>query len=338
MKLYTCTLDRENPLRVYGLNPYYDGEGFSKCHKEILEKIPRVAELGSRSCGGRICFRTNSKSVTLRMTLKYVCYDIGMSTFACSSADVYIGPRPTAYFAGLLTPPGEMREKENVTAERTFYKSAEMEDITVMLPRNETITAFSVEIEDEAELCAPTPYHNARPVVFYGSSITEGGCPTRIGCNYVSLLSNRLNIDILNYGFSGNARGELQFADYIIAQNPSLFVYDYDHNAPTPQWLADTHAPFYHRIRKALPNLPIIMMTRPDFVCDEDAEQRRAIIRKTYDDAVSMGDKLVRFINGKNFFPDQRRSECSVDTIHPNDTGFAMMADAVAPYIMEFLF
>lgn len=337
MKRYDCTPDRENPLHVYGLLPYYEGEGFSKCRKSILKAIPRIEGLGHRSCGGRICFRTNAETFTLRMTLEQVCYDIGMSTYACSSADVYIGARPTAVFVGLLTPPGEMREKQNVTAERTFRKSGEMEDITVFLPRNETVTAFSVEIDDDAILSAPTPYRNAVPVVFYGSSITEGGCPTRIGCNYVSVLSNRLNIDVCNYGFSGNARGDLQFADYIIEQKPSVFVYDYDHNAPTPEWLADTHAAFFRRVREALPDMPIIMMTRPDFLCDEDAAKRRAIIRKTYDDAVAAGDKLVRFIDGGAIFPDYLRSQCSVDTIHPNDLGFCLMANALEPYLNEFL-
>jgi len=337
MKLYTCTPETDNPLRVFGLLPYYDGEGFSKCHRDILEKIPRIAGFGTRSCGGRICFRTDSRIVRLRMKLAYVCYDIGISTYGCSSADVYIGARPTAEFAGLLTPPGDMREKKDAVAEREFRKSGEMEDITVILPRNETVTEFSVEIEDDASLLPPTPYRNARPVVFYGSSITEGGCPTRVGCNYVSLLSNRLNIDVINYGFSGNARGDLNFAEYILRANPAVFVYDYDHNAPTPQWLADTHAPFFRLIREARPDLPIIMMTRPDFLCDEDAAARRAVVRKTYEDALAAGDRLVRFVDGGTFFPPHLRRDCSVDTCHPNDLGFFFMAEALMPYINEFL-
>ncbi|MBQ8576862.1 MAG: hypothetical protein IJ449_02690 [Clostridia bacterium] len=337
MKVFHCTPDKENPLRVFGLNPYYDGEGFSKCHKAIRDEIRHIAPFGVRSCGGRICFRTNAHTFTLRMTIAHLCYDIGMSTYSCSSADVYIGARPTSFFAGLLNPPGEMREKDNVTAERTFVKSGEMEDVTVFLPRNETVTAFSVEIDDDAVLEAPTPYRNAHPVAFYGSSITEGGCSTRVGCNYISILSNRLNIDVLNYGFSGSARGDLAFADYIIAQNPSIFVYDYDHNAPTPEFLADTHAPFFWRVRNALPHLPIIMMSRPDYLRDEDAARRRAIIKKTYDDAVASGDKLVRFVDGGKFFPDHLTAVCSLDTVHPNDTGFLMMADALTPYLNEFL-
>lgn len=337
MKTYTCTPDRENPLRVFGLLPYYDGEGFSKCHRSILETIPRIAGLGARSCGGRICFRTNAKTMTLRMTLAYVCYDIGISTYGCSSADVYLGARPNAVFAGLLNPPGDKRETSGAVAVRTFPLCGEWQDITVILPRNETVTAFSVEIDDDADIAPPTPYRNERPVVFYGSSITEGGCPTRVGCNYVSLLSNRLNIDVINYGFSGNARGDLRFAEYILRANPSVFVYDYDHNAPTPEHLAETHEPFYRLIRDARPDLPIIMMTRPDFLCDDDAARRRAIVRKTYENALAAGDRLVRFIDGGNFFPPALRRDCSVDTCHPNDMGFHYMAEAVTPHLLDFL-
>ncbi len=337
MKTYHVTPDRQNPMRVYGLIPYYDGEGFSKCHRSILDVIPRIDALGSRSCGGRICFRTNAKTLTLHMTLACVCYDIGISTYGCSSADIYIGARPNAPFAGLLNPPGDMREKTNAEAVRTFRLSGEWQDVTILLPRNETVTAFSAEIDDDAQIAPPTPYRNARPVVFYGSSITEGGCPTRIGCNYVSLLSNRLNLDVINYGFSGNARGDLRFAEYILKSDPSVFVYDYDHNAPTPDELAATHEPFFRLIRNARPDLPIIMMTRPDFLCDADAAARRAIVRRTYENALAAGDRLVRFIDGGTFFPPALRRDCSVDTCHPNDMGFHYMAEAVTPHLLDFL-
>ena len=170
MKTFICTPERQNPMRVFGLLPYYDGEGFSKCHRAILEQIPRIAGLGARSCGGRICFRTNTKKLVLRMTLAHVCYDIGISTYGCSSADVYIGMRPNAKFVGLLNPPGDKREQSDVTAERIFYLNGDWQDVTIVLPRNETVTAFAAEIDDDAEIAEPTPYRNTRPVVFYGSS------------------------------------------------------------------------------------------------------------------------------------------------------------------------
>lgn len=335
MKTLSPSPDNRGPVRVFGLAPYTDGEGFSKCHRSILEAIPRIAGLGHRSCGGRICFRTNAPSFKLRMALEHVSVDIGIAMFGASSADVLAGDRPSSRFLGLLNP--SVYSDNAAVIEKTFYKHSDaMEDITVVLPRNETVTDFSVSVDDDFAVEAPTPYRNEKPILFYGSSITEGGCPTRVSCNYVSMVSNRLNLDIRNYGFSGNARGDLQFADYMIKQDPCLIVYDYDHNAPTPEWLADTHEPFFKRLRAALPGVPVIMMSRPAFIGNDDEEKRRAIIRSTYEHALAAGDKLVRFLDGGTFFPKERLAECSVDIVHPNDIGFAYMTDALIPVLKEF--
>ena len=335
MRFTDCTPDAACPLKVSGLPPFYEGEGFSKCHRSILEAIPRIAWLGHRSCGGRVRFRARTDHFVLRMTLEHVGVDVGMSIFAASSANVYAGTGPQSRFVGLLGP----REYSEgpVSVEGTFWKSAEVEDVTVFLPRNETVTDFSVGVEDGVEIEPPLPYRNTRPVAFYGSSITEGGCCTRVGMSYVAQLSRRLGIDIVNYGFSGNAQGAPEFADYIVKVNPYALVYDYDHNAPSPQWLRDTHASFFKRIRAALPELPVLMMARPDFWLNDDGRERHAIVRATYDEAVAAGDGKVWYIDSRTFFPSERLFDCSVDTIHPNDLGFTFMADAVEPVLAEML-
>lgn len=51
-------------------------------------------------------------------------------------------------------------------------------------------------------------------------------------------------MDYINYGFPGNARGELAVAEYIKNIDMSAFVYDYDHNAETSEDLQRTHKPF----------------------------------------------------------------------------------------------
>ncbi|MBO5671519.1 MAG: hypothetical protein J6S41_08225, partial [Clostridia bacterium] len=107
-------------------------------------------------------------------------------------------------------------------------------------------------------------------------------------------------------------------------------------NAPSPAELAATHEPFFRLIREARPDLPIIMMTRPDFGCD-DAAERRPIVRRTYENALAAGDRLVRFIDGGTFFPPALIRDCSIDCCHPNDMGFHYMAEAVAPHILDFL-
>ena len=92
---------------------------------------------------------------------------------------------------------------------------------------------------------SPTPYVVEKPIVFYGSSITEGGCASRVTNAYPALLSKWLNADYINLGFSGSAKGEIPVAEFIAEQSMSAFVYDYDHNAPNPEHLAATHEAFF---------------------------------------------------------------------------------------------
>ena len=88
------------------------------------------------------------------------------------------------------------------TAQKTFYTSNETEDITLFLPRNEIIANVEVTVPDDASVEPPTPY-KYDPILFYGSSITEGGCCCRTTNVYNAIISNRLNVDYYNYGFSG---------------------------------------------------------------------------------------------------------------------------------------
>ena len=93
--------------------------------------------------------------------------------------------------------------------------------------------------------------------------------------------------------------------------------------------------PMFRKIRAAHPDLPIIMMSRPDGSHLADKEPRNAIIRKTYETAVASGDKNVYFIDGIELFEDGWRDLCTVDGCHPTDIGFFFMAKRVLQLIEE---
>lgn len=83
----------------------------------------------------------------------------------------------------------------------------------------------------------------------------------------------------------------------------SLFVMDYDHNAPDLEFLQKTHEPFFHIVRKANPELPIVILSRPDTdKFPEDSCRRRDIIRQTYRNALEAGDRKVWFVDGEPFW------------------------------------
>ena len=116
----------------------------------------------------------------------------------------------------------------------------------------------------------------------------------------------------------------------------SVFVYDYDHNAPTLKHLEDTHERMFLRIREKHPTLPIVMMTKPRSPDMKDLEIRKTIIKRTYDRAVGRGDKNVYLIYGTNLF-DGLNNEFTTGINHPNDLGFWAMAHGVLPLIKELV-
>ena len=270
----------------------------------------------------------------MRIVFKTLSVDVGMSIYNCQSAFVFAGEKSTCRYLDIVHTTGYDNKDFSAVIDKG---NGEMEDIIVWLPRNEILENVEISIDGNAEITEPTPYKYTTPVVYYGSSITEGGCCCNVSNGYNAILSRMLDTDYLNFGFSGSAKGEIPIADYIREIKMSVFVYDYDHNAPNPDHLEKTHEPFFLRFREKQPTTPVIMMTRPKITYTDDEKKRREIVRKTYENAVNRGDTNVYFLDGETFYGDTDRDLCTVDGIHPNDLGFYRMAQAILPTLKKLL-
>lgn len=308
----------QSPIELRGLLP-----SFHRLPDDIIDKVNEgVTGLALHSAGGRIRFATDSPKIILNYTLLSGGMMSHMPLTGQSGADFFVDGK----FRAVLYPDGSV----NVAQGGEFYTGGGWHEIEFNLPLYNGVTEVKISIEDSSEIFTPRPYKYEKPIVFYGSSITQGGCASRPGNCYTSIVSRRLDADHINLGFSGSARGEQIIADYIAGLSMSAFVLDYDHNAPSADHLKATHSSFYKTIRAAQPALPIVMMTKPDFDNGvEDNTKRRAIVLESYVNALADGDKHVYFCDGKAFFGNIERDACTVDGCHPNDLGFRFMADAV---------
>ena len=173
--------------------------------------------------------------------------------------------------------------------------------------------------------------NRARQLVFSNDNLAAQA-PPRLG--YV------INIDFLNFGFSGSFKAEDLIVDYLNTLSMSAFVSDYDHNAPTAEHLKNTHYRMYEKIREKHPDLPYVMITRPDVLNNEYSSKvkgelasgaviRRDIIYESYRKAIESGDRNVYFIDGDSFFAGEYQDCATVDSTHPNDYGMVRMADVI---------
>jgi len=288
-----------------------------------------VTSLCKNTSGGRIRFCTDSKKLSCRMVLTEECLFPHMPLSGSSGVDLFVNGR----FALNWRP--EIGRK---LVEFEYVLNGEKNEICFYLPLYNGVASFELYVDDGAFVGTPRPYTHQKPVVFYGSSITQGACASRPSNNYAAEVCELIDADFRNLGFSGNARGEENIAEYIANLDMSVFVFDYDHNAPTPEHLEQSHERFFRQVRAKNPHLPVIMMTRPDFDANiPENTRRREIVKRTYDNAVAGGDRFVMFLDGEKFFGDTLRDHCTPDTCHPTDLGFVRMAMAVLPALQWFL-
>lgn len=335
MKTFQCY---DAPLQLSGLNYVHpETSDYWRLSPEIIQQMPQYKDLGRRCVGARLRFQTDSRKITIRYTVKTEAVDRAMALPAAVGVDMYLGTGLDAQYIGYIAPAAY--QYKNSIIEGTVEKSDSMELVTINLPRNELLASLEVCVEDHCTVLPPPSYTFKDPIIFYGSSITEGGCAPRPGTAYTSIVSRWLDADYYNYGFSGGAKGEEEFAHFIASHKDiGVFVYDYDHNAPDAEHLQNTHNNFFQIIRKAHPLLPVVMMSRPDFGANsQDGIQRRSIIYNTYQNAMQAGDNHVYFIDGNTMFGLLGREECTIDRCHPTGLGFMRMAESVYQLLRTIL-
>ena len=82
----------------------------------------------------------------------------------------------------------------------------------------------------------------------------------------------------------------------------SVFVYDYDHNAPSLEHLEQTHEPLFKTIRAKHPDLPVVMVSVSDDAIGDTIMARRDVILRTYNNAKAAGDENVYFVDGRRMY------------------------------------
>ena len=323
-----------------------DPPRYIRMPEEIAKEVNTgVARLYADTAGGRLRFATDSERVAIKVKWSQQTTFSHMPLTGSGGFDLYVDDVPGSRYVKTFVPPHPTGNADKIfdgDSKRGYegeykFETKEMRELQINFPLYNTVDELYIGLDEGANVLPHTPYKYEKPVVYYGSSITQGGCASKPSSSYQAIISRLLDVDHINLGFSGSAKGEEIMAEYIANLDMSVFVLDYDHNAPTKEHLAATHYPFYKTIREKNPTLPIICINahnaRPSRLHDE----RRLIIKDTYDSAKAEGDENVYFIDGDLFFPDDIIANCTVDGCHPNDLGFYFMAKSIAPLIKELL-
>lgn len=323
-------------LPVFGLPGFVeDRPQLRRLPERMKEKLPKaVWDLAQHPSGGRIRFRTDSGHVGLVAQNPHFSNMYHMASVGENGFDVYVNQQ----YLGSAWPDGTGKIRQ----EWPIGEPGTLRDVEFYLPLYKGVTIEEVSVDANAKVEAPTPYAIAKPVVYYGSSITQGGCASNAGGSYAAILERKLHADFVNLGFSGSGLGEPALADAILELDPSCIVLDFWGN-PSAALFAERLPVFVAKLREKFAQLPILVVT-PMYFSKESVDpavakeqnEKRAFAQQFVEHRRVAGDAQLHLVDGlKLLGPGQ--ADGLVDGVHPNSLGFYYCAQGLEPVLRRVL-
>ena len=217
--------------------------------------------------------------------------------------------------------------------------------ITVNLPLYNGIKSFKLGIATNATVEALGPRKSGvdRPVVFYGTSITHGGCCSRPGLSFVNVIGRDLDVPVVNLGFSGSGVMEHEMSEHLAAIDASCYVLDCLWNMgfrPMPTgyrhkgYVSENYEKFIRNLRAKRPGVPIVMAEHCSVYCRGKGADD-VFIRALYEKLVAEGWTNLVYLPKEGMYADD--FEGTVDGAHPNDWGMMHMAVAYGGAVRKAL-
>ena len=306
------------------------------------DPLPASVYNGANStAGGQLLFRTDSTRVIIRVKLAASSSMYHMPATGQCGFDLYIGHGAESRYHRTAR-----FERDDVEYECPLFEStrSEMREFTINFPLYQGVSTLEIGLDVSASLEAPGKSAMDGCVIAYGTSITQGGCASRPGLAYTNILSRKLDLEVVNLGFSGAGRGEPEVIRTIATiQHPSLFILDYEANTESTEHLTSTLPRAIEILRTAHTQSSILVVSRVPFardITDESSATERIRSKDLQHDIVQSlrdgGDSRIFFLDGADLLGEDG-DECTVDGIHPNDLGFKQMADRLFPVIKRIL-
>jgi hypothetical protein len=312
---------------------------FDRCPAKAREMVrPPVWELSEDSAGMCVRFVTDASEIAARWVLRK---DFSMSHMAASGVsglDLYVKEKGQWRWVAIGRPcpqPILTNEAVLVCGLRPIRR-----EFALYLPLYNGVKSVAIGVAAAAQFKA-APVRLRKPIVFYGTSILQGGCASRPGMAYPAIIGRHLDWPSINLGFSGNARSEPEVARLLAELEPSVYVLD-----PLPNMDAagvnERMEPFVKTLRAAHPKTPIVLVEN---IAYQDApfvearfssySRKNAALKAAYERLVKDHVKNLYYITSDGLLGND--GDATVDGTHATDLGFLRMSDKIGPVLKKVL-
>jgi len=301
-----------------------------------------VWDLSKASAGITVRFHSNSTSISLKWTILNDFDMPHMASTGIKGIDLYTKYNNKWRYvttAGALV--GQKKYQNNDVPKDSINEyeliknlTPEFREYKLFLPLYDGVTRLEIGIDANATIKRALP-NAQKPIVFYGTSITQGGCASRPGMAHTNIISRKLDMECINYGFSGNGRMEMPIVEHISEIDANFYVIECLQNMNTEE-VKKRVLPLVKTIRKKQPNTPIVlvenMMYKTAFMdktIETELIQENLALKNEYDNILKSGIQNIYYIKDKQH--EKMDNEGTVDGVHLTDLGFLRYAD----YLIE---
>jgi hypothetical protein len=355
---------------LHGFSNFKDGNNILKRNSPYnrlpsaaqADVRPKVWELSQMSTGMYLRFTTNASDIAINHTLAFNSQNLwhmpktgtdGLDIYAWSDVDqswrhvpvttgIELDAADGATMSGVFHMP-ETANKSSIITHWTYL---------IYLPLRNAPKDLKVGVPSDSYLCktskcindvAPKFNSKYKPIVWYGTSIQQGGVASRAGNEYDAIISRALSVDIHNFGFAGNGIMELSVAKYLSMVDAEIIVIDCLPNMNALKVESNT-IPLIQYLRNSSnhKNTPIILAEGTPYPAEwlngppfADASKNKAL-RDAFNTLIANGVKNLHYVEGKNLFKNPFVNP-TVGGVHSSDLGQYEIADYYVGYFPTIL-
>ena len=303
-----------------------------------------VWALSKQSAGLCVRFVTDATTIHARWTLTSARLEMNhMPATGVSGLDLYANTKTVDEAGGKFRwlAVGRPTAKSNSVKLVSGIPKGSREYM-LYLPLYNGVESVEIGIPKDASIWKPKARRfGLKPIVFYGTSITQGGCASRPGMVHTAILGRWLDAPVVNLGFSGNGRMEAEVATLMADIDASVFVIDCLPNISAGDVTTRTE-PLVKILRKAHPTTPIVLVedrsyTDSFFLASKRKRNltSRVALKAVFERLKTSGDANLHYIHGEDLIGDD--GEGTVDSSHPTDLGFLRQSEAFMKVLRPIL-
>jgi len=317
---------------------YHTEKNYARFPQEYEHKLRKdVWDLGQNSTGISIRFRTNASEITVRWTLLEDNSMDHMAFTGIKGVDLYARVDNKWKYVNTARVKGKVNEFTLVKTSEAIYR-----EYLLNLPLYDGIDSLSIGVNSSAEIGLPAEKYliDKKPVVYYGSSIAQGGCTSRPGMAFTNILERAMDRSFINMGFSGSGTFDIPVGEAMSEIDAALYVIDCNPNTKT-DLIYERAVALVKLLKEKRPAVPVLLVEGFYYVSgfgdpqESDQAKKNAELQRAFNTLKKSGLKQIYYKKGDGMIGND--SEGTVDGVHPNDLGMMRIAESLEPAIKKLI-